>query len=45
MLKKGKFNGDLAVKQINTFLPPFMRTEWLKGIEACKDFGKVSIPI
>ncbi|XP_055299078.1 general odorant-binding protein 72-like [Sitodiplosis mosellana] len=40
MIRKGKFNSELAVKNINMFLPEFMREEWLRGVAACKDHGE-----
>lgn len=39
MVRKGKIKFDLAIKNINTFLPPTMRDQWLKGITACRDIG------
>lgn len=40
MVRRGRINIDQVTKQVKTFLPEFMREEWLRGIAACKDHGK-----
>lgn len=39
MVRRGKVNYALAVRQVKTFMPEGMREEFLKGIDACKDIG------
>lgn len=41
MMKKGKVNHELAIKQINLFMPAGIREEYLKGINTCKDHGTI----
>lgn len=39
MVRRGKLNYALAVRQVKTFMPEAMRDQYLKGINACKDIG------
>ncbi|XP_031634705.1 general odorant-binding protein 72-like [Contarinia nasturtii] len=39
MIRKGKLKADLAIKNVNTFLPANMREQWVRGITACKEIG------
>lgn len=38
--KKGKLNYDSAMKQINTLLPEYLRDDYTRGLNACKESGK-----
>lgn len=39
MIRKGKLKADLAIKQIRMYLPPGIQDEWVRGVEACRNFG------
>lgn len=39
LMRKGKINHELAMKQINLFMPPEIRDQYIKGINTCKDYG------
>lgn len=43
MMRKGKVNYELAVKQINMFMPAEIRDQYLKGIHECKDSGTIQL--
>lgn len=40
MMRKGKLNADLAIRQIKMYMPPGMQDEWVIGIEACRNNGE-----
>lgn len=39
MMRKGKINHDLAIRQVNMFMPPEIREQYVKGINECRDAG------
>lgn len=40
VVRRGKLNYDLAVKQINLFMPDELKEIYLRGIDQCKNSGK-----
>lgn len=40
MMRKGKFNAPLAMKQINLFMPEQYKEPYLNGVQMCKDSGE-----
>lgn len=40
LVRGGKINYDLAVKQINLFMPDGMKEVYLDGIEKCRNSGE-----
>lgn len=47
MIKRGKLNADLAIKNIKIILPPEIREQWLNGVRMCRNAGKLleTIPL
>lgn len=43
MVRKGKLNYDLIVKQINLFMPDGIKEVYLSGVEQCKNSGEINI--
>lgn len=45
MIRNGKLNYNLAVKQINLFMPDGMKEVYLSAVEQCKNSGKKSLKL
>lgn len=40
MVKKGKPNFDMAIKQVKLFMPPDVQHIYIDAIDQCKDYCK-----
>lgn len=40
MVRKGRIHTDLAMRQVNLFMPPSIKDGWLHGLETCRNHGK-----
>lgn len=40
MVRRGRFNAPLAIKQINLFMPEDLKESFIFSVHRCKDSGK-----
>lgn len=45
MIRNGKLNYNLAVKQVNLFMPDGIKEVYLSAIEQCKNSGKKTLKL